>query len=76
MAAARLVNGVIENAMDLTVNDVVQQRVRCPGCSTVFEMWPGGWDAHASYRCDAVAMLPSEAMRKKAYKGMFGHLFR
>ena len=45
-------NGVIVNAIELTVDDVVQERVLCPACrQKVFAMWPGGWDAHSAAPC-------------------------
>jgi hypothetical protein len=69
-------DGSIRNAMELTVGDVVHQRVVCPFCSDrVFEMWPFGWDAHAAHRCRGVSGATSEE-RKADFKRQAAHLFR
>ena len=69
-------NGYITNAIDLTADDVAHQKVLCPLCSQRFEMWPEGWDAHASSitRCNLSAATKEE--RKSEYKATLRHLFR
>lgn len=68
--------GVILNAEELRVDQVVGKRVRCPACRMlVFRSWPEGWDAHAGLRCRGLAGEDSEA-RKAEFKRRFGHLFR
>lgn len=68
--------GEILNAVDLTAEDVVGQRVLCPGCrQTVFASWPEGWDAHAAHRCGGVEGA-TRAARKASFKHRFAHLFR
>ena len=43
--------GAILNAEELSVAEVVKERVWCPACAGhVFEEWPYGWDAHAVKR--------------------------
>ena len=69
-------DGVIINAEELTVQDVVQQKVLCPACQEkVFEKWPLGWDAHAAFVCPGI---PSDtpANRKLCFKERFPQLFR
>jgi len=69
-------NGVIINSDDLTVDDVVGDRVLCPGCGDkVFEKWPLGWDAHSGQTCDGIVGA-TEQDRKSAFKERFRHLFR
>lgn len=68
--------GVILNAEELVVDQVVGKRVRCPACRMlVFRSWPEGWDAHAGSRCRGLKGEHSEE-RKAEFKGRFGHLFR
>jgi hypothetical protein len=68
--------GVILNANELTVDDVVNNRVLCPACgSHVFERWPLGWDAHAAHRCSGVNNSTPED-RKTEFKQRYIHLFR
>jgi hypothetical protein len=68
--------GEILNAVDLTAEDVVGERVLCPGCrQTVFASWPEGWDAHAAHRCGG-AEGTTRAARKAAFKRRFAYLFR
>ena len=68
--------GEILNAVDLTAEDVVGERVLCPGCrQTVFASWPEGWDAHAAHRCGG-AEGATRAARKDSFKRRFAHLFR
>ena len=69
-------NGVILNAEQLTVDDVVKQKVQCPACQDyVFETWPYGWDAHAEFKCKGLEATSSE-QRKVEFKEKYGHLFR
>lgn len=69
-------NGAIANPLELTVDQLVHQRVMCPACEQkVFEMWPEGWDAHAAHRCKGVAGATTEE-RKANFKSRFGRLFR
>jgi hypothetical protein len=76
MPAERNEDGVITNAKDLTVDDVVGNRVLCPGChDKVFQAWPEGWDAHAAYRCSG-ARGTTEAERKTSFKHQWQYLFR
>ena len=76
MPVERNFDGVIVNADDLTVGDVVGERVLCPACGNkVFEHWPLGWDAHSAHQCGALAGATEQA-RKDAFKERFGHLFR
>jgi len=68
--------GVIMNAEDLTVGQVVGKRVRCPACrSLVFRSWPEGWDAHAAMRCRGISGTDQEN-RKAEFKQRYGQLFR
>jgi uncharacterized protein (DUF433 family) len=68
--------GVILNAEDLVVDQVVRKRVRCPACRMlVFRSWPEGWDAHAGSRCRGLKGDGPEE-RKAEFKRRFGHLFR
>lgn len=68
--------GVVINAGELTADDVVMQRVLCPGCGMkVFEEWSAGWDAHAAYRCSGMQADAHEE-RKAEFRRRFGHLFR
>lgn len=76
MPVERNRDGVIMNAGQLTSNEVVRDRVLCPGCQNkVFEMWPLGWDAHAAFKCVGVKG-GSEDERKEDFKRQFSHLFR
>jgi len=68
--------GVIINAEELSVGQVVGKRVRCPACRMlVFRSWPEGWDAHAAMRCRGINGTDAEA-RKAEFKRRFGQLFR
>jgi uncharacterized protein (DUF433 family) len=68
--------GVIVNAEELSVGQVVGKRVRCPACRMlVFQSWPEGWDAHAATRCRGVAGNGPEA-RKANFKSRDAQLFR
>jgi uncharacterized protein (DUF433 family) len=68
--------GVIVNAEELSVGQVVGKRVRCPGCRMlVFRSWPEGWDAHAAMRCRGLPGKDPEG-RKTEFKRRYGHLFR
>jgi uncharacterized protein (DUF433 family) len=68
--------GVIVNAEELTVGQVVGKRVRCPACRMlVFQSWPEGWDAHAATRCRGVAGAGPET-RKSEFKRRYAQLFR
>jgi uncharacterized protein (DUF433 family) len=68
--------GVIVNADELTVGQVVGKRVRCPACRMlVFRSWPEGWDAHAAMRCRGIPGSGPEA-RKAEFKRRYGQLFR
>lgn len=68
--------GVITNAEELSVGQVVGKRVRCPACRMLaFRSWPEGWDAHAAMRCRGVPGTDPEA-RKAEFKRRFGQLFR
>jgi len=76
MPVQRNADGVIVNADDLTVDDVVLDRVLCPACGDkIFERWSLGWDAHSAHQCDGVAGATEED-RKDAFKERFRHLFR
>jgi hypothetical protein len=69
-------DGVIINAEDLTVLEVVQRRVLCPCChSMFFEKWPLGWDAHAASRCRG-AESDTDRERKIYFRERFARLFR
>lgn len=68
--------GVILNAEELSVGQVVGKRVRCPACRMlVFRSWPEGWDAHAATRCRGIPGNSQEA-RKFEFKRRYSHLFR
>ena len=68
--------GVIVNAEELSVGQVVGKRVRCPACrKLVFQSWPEGWDAHAATRCRGI-QGPTPDERKSEFKGRFSQLFR
>ncbi len=68
--------GVIVNAEELSVGQVVGKRVRCPACRMlVFRSWPDGWDAHAATRCRGI-QANGPASRKSEFKKRFGQLFR
>jgi hypothetical protein len=68
--------GVIQNAEELMVGQVVGKKVRCPACRTlVFSSWPEGWDAHAASRCRGLPGTDPEA-RKLEFKRRYGQLFR
>lgn len=69
-------DGVIINAEELSVGQVVGKRVRCPACRMlVFQSWPEGWDAHAATRCRGVDGGSPEG-RKTEFKRRYGQLFR
>lgn len=68
--------GVIVNAEELSVDQVVGKRVRCPACRMlVFQSWPEGWDGHAAMRCRGI-QTTGAAARKSEFKRRFGQLFR
>jgi uncharacterized protein (DUF433 family) len=68
--------GVIVNAEELSVGQVVGRRVRCPACRMlVFRSWPEGWDGHAALRCRGIQANGPEA-RKSEFKRRFGQLFK
>jgi uncharacterized protein (DUF433 family) len=68
--------GVIVNAEELSVDQVVGKRVRCPACRMlVFQSWPEGWDGHAAMRCRGIQATGAEP-RKAEFKRRFGQLFR
>ncbi|MDB4869797.1 MAG: hypothetical protein JWL97_801 [Gemmatimonadales bacterium] len=69
-------NGAITNPLELSVDEIVHQRVLCPACEEkIFEMWPEGWDAHAAFRCTGVT-APTPETRKADFKRRFSSLFR
>ncbi len=69
-------DGVIVNADELSVGQVVGKRVRCPACRMlVFRSWPEGWDAHVATRCRGTQGTGPEA-RKAEFKRRYGQLFR
>jgi hypothetical protein len=69
-------DGVIVNAMVLKAEQVATLRVLCPLCGDkVFEMWPEGWDAHASHRCQGLTTV-EEMERKAEFKAAAALLFR
>ncbi len=69
-------DGVIVNAEELSVGQVVGKRVRCPACRVlVFQSWPEGWDAHAATRCRGIQSPDPEA-RKSEFKRRYAQLFR
>lgn len=68
--------GIIVNAEELSVGQVVGKRVRCPACRMlVFQSWPEGWDGHAAMRCRGIQVSGPEA-RKSEFKRRFAQLFR
>jgi len=68
--------GVIVNAEELSVGQVVGKRVRCPACRMlVFQSWPEGWDAHAATRCRGIQGATPSA-RKSEFKRRYAQLFR
>lgn len=68
--------GVITNAEELGVEDVVNQQVLCPACGGhVFRKWPSGWDGHSAFQCPGVEGDSSEE-KKGYFKGKYRHLFR
>ncbi len=68
--------GVIVNAEELAVGQVVGKRVRCPACRMLdFRSWPEGWDAHAAMRCRGIPGSDPDA-RKAEFKRRYGQLFR
>jgi len=76
MSIQRNSDGVIINAEELTVDDVVHERVLCPACgSMVFKSWPKGWDGHSAYPCQGLESTDPED-RKEQFKSRFEHLFR
>lgn len=69
--------GVITNAEELSVEQVVGKRVRCPACRMlVFRSWPEGWDAHAATRCRGIGVATDPEARKAEFKRRYGQLFR
>lgn len=69
-------SGAIANAEELSVEQVVGKRVRCPACRMLtFRSWPEGWDAHAASRCRGLPGGDVES-RKSQFKQRYGHLFR
>ena len=69
-------DGVIINAEELAVDQVVGRRVRCPGCrKLVFKSWPDGWDGHAATQCRGVQGTVPET-RKAEFKRNYAQLFR
>lgn len=76
MPVKRNSDGVIINAWQLTSQEVLHNRVMCPGCrSKVFEMWPLGWHTHVAFKCTGVKN-GSEDQRKAAFKQQYSYLFR
>ena len=70
------VAGVIVNAEELSVGQVVGKRVRCPACRMlVFRSWPEGWDGHAAVRCRGIEGKGASA-RKSEFKRRYAQLFR
>jgi uncharacterized protein (DUF433 family) len=68
--------GVIVNAEELAVDQVVGRRVRCPACRTlVFRSWPEGCDAQAAKRCRGISGS-NPAARKAEFKRRYHQLFR
>jgi len=68
--------GVINNAADLSADQVVGRKVLCPACrKLVFRSWPEGWDAHAEHRCAGITAV-DPTRRKNEFKKRYGHLFR
>ena len=76
MPVRRNSDGIVINASELVVDEVVGDRVLCPAChDKVFQVWPEGWDAHAAHRCSGVAGN-SEQERKANFKNRWSQLFR
>ena len=76
MPVRRNSEGVIINANELIVDEVVGDRVLCPACQNkVFQVWPEGWDAHAAHRCLGVSGSTHEE-RKAEFKRQWSRLFR
>ncbi len=72
-------SGTIINAEELSVDQVVGKKVRCPACrSLIFRSWPEGWDAHAATRCRGIGGGPGvdPEVRKAEFKRRYGQLFR
>ncbi len=68
--------GVIVNAEELSVGQVVGKRVRCPACRMlVFQSWPEGWDSHAGTICRGIQGATPHA-RKSEFKRRYSQLFR
>lgn len=68
-------DGTILNTSELSAQQVVHQRVLCPGCgAATFPRWPDGWEAHARSEC-AVVASGSDTERCANFKRLFGHLF-
>ena len=68
--------GVIINAEDLVVDQVVHDRVLCPAChEKVFARWPLGWDAHSKHVCTGIEGNDGEA-RKTWFRQNSNYLFR
>jgi uncharacterized protein (DUF433 family) len=69
-------DGVIVNAEELSVGQVVGKRVRCPACRMlVFQSWPEGWDGHAGTICRGIPGATASA-RKSEFKRRYAQLFR
>ena len=76
MPVRRNSEGVIINANELVVDEVVGDRVLCPAChNKVFQVGPEGWDAHAAHRCLGVSGSTDEE-RKAEFKLQWSRLFR
>jgi len=74
--ALRDEDGAILTAYVRAADQVIGERVHCPGCrAMIFARWPEGWDAHASHRCTGVDG-DTGAERKARFKQRFAHLFR
>ena len=73
MPVRRNSDGVIINANELSVDEVVGDRVVCPAChDKVFQVW---WDAHAAHRCSGVSGS-TDKERKDEFKREWSQLFR
>jgi len=76
MPVRRNSDGVIINANELIVDEVVGERVLCPAChNKTFKVWPVGWDAHAAHRCSGVSGS-TDKERKAEFKRQWSRLFR
>ena len=76
MITIRRADGAITNAAELSVADVVHQKVVCPCCNDfTFEMWPEGWDGHAARKCAGLSPT-TEQERKQEFKTKFRFLFK